>query len=255
MVKGLDLFKKHFASFQQNYSLIGGVACMLAFEKAGLAFRATRDLDIVVFVEALDRRFATAFWDFIKQGNYESRQRSTGKKLFYRFHNPSHSSYPDIIELFSRASAKVFHREGSHLTPIPITEEISSLSAILLNDDYYQFIHDGKMAIDGISIINPAHIIPLKAKAYLDLSAQAKGGAHVDEKDIRKHRNDILRLHQLLSPATPILLPKSIRQDMQEFLDQIEDCSLTNLKDLGLKNTNLSEVLSIIKQIYCSLEK
>ena len=174
MVKGLDLFKKHFASFQQNYSLIGGVACMLAFEKAGLAFRATRDLDIVVFVEALDRRFATAFWDFIKQGNYESRQRSTGKKLFYRFHNPSHSSYPDIIELFSRASAKVFHREGSHLTPIPITEEISSLSAILLNDDYYQFIHDGKMAIDGISIINPAHIIPLKAKAYLDLSAQAK---------------------------------------------------------------------------------
>lgn len=79
MIKGLELFKKHFASFNQNYSLIGGVACMLAFEKAGLSFRATRDLDIVLFVEALDKSFATTFWDFIKKGNYESCQRSTGK--------------------------------------------------------------------------------------------------------------------------------------------------------------------------------
>jgi hypothetical protein len=157
--------------------------------------------------------------------------------------------------LFSRTPANILHRKGSHLTPIPITEEISSLSAILLNDDYYHFIHHGKMDIDGLSIIHPVHIIPLKARAYLDLSAQAKEGTHIDEKDIRKHRNDIIRLYQLLSPDRPILLPEPIRQDMEEFLSQIEDCSSINLKDLGLKNTNLAEVLGIIKHTYCSLEK
>lgn len=89
MVKGLDIFRKHFASFQQNYALIGGVACMLSFEKAGLPFRATKDLDIVLFVEAsFDKSFkdfASSFWDFIKKGNYQTRQKSTGEKLFYGF--------------------------------------------------------------------------------------------------------------------------------------------------------------------------
>lgn len=62
MVKGLDQFKKHFALFPKNYVLIGGTACQLAMEKMGLHFRATKDLDIVLCVEALDRKFAEAFW-------------------------------------------------------------------------------------------------------------------------------------------------------------------------------------------------
>lgn len=42
MVKGLDVFRKHFKDFQQSYVLIGGVACYLNMEEAGLDFRATR---------------------------------------------------------------------------------------------------------------------------------------------------------------------------------------------------------------------
>jgi len=61
MVKGLELFKKHFTPFKHTYALIGGVACMLSMEKAGLDFRATKDLDIVLFVEALSSTFAATF--------------------------------------------------------------------------------------------------------------------------------------------------------------------------------------------------
>jgi hypothetical protein len=43
MVKGLDLFKRHFVSFQEKYILIGGTACMLVMEEAGIPFRATKD--------------------------------------------------------------------------------------------------------------------------------------------------------------------------------------------------------------------
>jgi hypothetical protein len=38
---------------------------------AGLAFRATKDLDIVLYVEALDAEFVRAFWDFVRGGGYE----------------------------------------------------------------------------------------------------------------------------------------------------------------------------------------
>jgi hypothetical protein len=41
MVKGIDQFKAHFANFADRYVLIGGVACYLAMEEAGLEFRVT----------------------------------------------------------------------------------------------------------------------------------------------------------------------------------------------------------------------
>ncbi|MEI6242434.1 MAG: hypothetical protein WCP39_03400 [Chlamydiota bacterium] len=106
------------------------------------------------------------------------------------------------------------------------------------------------MEIDGLSIINPVHIIPLKARAWLDLSAQAKAGKYIDEKDIRKHRNDIIKLHQLLSPDIRIQLPQPIRQDLLTFLDQIKDCSTVDLKALGLRNIIWNEVLDTIYHTY-----
>ena len=54
MVKGLDLFLAHFRAFNDRFVLIGGTACDMAMTEAGLEFRATRDLDIVLWVEALD---------------------------------------------------------------------------------------------------------------------------------------------------------------------------------------------------------
>jgi hypothetical protein len=51
--------------------LIGGAACDLAMTDAGLAFRATKDLDIVLYAEALDAEFVRAFWDFVRGGGYE----------------------------------------------------------------------------------------------------------------------------------------------------------------------------------------
>jgi hypothetical protein len=54
VVKGLDVFQNHFARYADQYVLIGGTAATLAMEEAGLEFRATKDLDIVLHIEALN---------------------------------------------------------------------------------------------------------------------------------------------------------------------------------------------------------
>ena len=54
MVKGLDTFREAFAGHADRYVLIGGVAASLTLEEAGIEFRSTRDLDIVLIIEALD---------------------------------------------------------------------------------------------------------------------------------------------------------------------------------------------------------
>ena len=61
------------------------------------------------------------------------------KKCFYRFKNPKNNDFPKMIELFSR-NQNILLPEDIHLIPIHVSDEISSLSAILLNEDYYQLI-------------------------------------------------------------------------------------------------------------------
>ena len=102
MVKGLEVFREHFRNFADRYVLIGGAACDIAMTGAGLPFRATKDLDIVLFVEALDSAFVRAFWEFVRTGGYEVQEKSTGEKQFYRFQKPANADYPFMLELFSR---------------------------------------------------------------------------------------------------------------------------------------------------------
>jgi hypothetical protein len=82
MVVGLDRFRTHFADFADQYVLIGGTATFLVLDEAGLDARMTRDLDIVLCVEALESDFIKAFWAFVHAGGYQNQQRSTGKKVF-----------------------------------------------------------------------------------------------------------------------------------------------------------------------------
>ncbi len=242
MVRGLYAFQKHFAHFKDHYVLIGGTACMLAMEEAGLDFRATKDLDIVLCIEALDVQFIEAFWDFIKKGNYQFRQKSTGEKRFYRFHSPENPSYPYMLELFSRKPDAIALYQDSHLTPIPVEDEISSLSAILLDEHYYRFIHKGKREIEGLSTLGPEHLIPLKAIAWTNLSKELST-------DARKHKNDIIRLYQLLVISSRIHLPDPIKQDMLTFLEELKKDPL-DPKTLGLKNINIADVIENLSQIY-----
>jgi hypothetical protein len=81
VVKGLDTFAVFFAGDEARYVLIGGVASQLVLEDAGLQARATKDLDIVLCVEALDPAFGGKLWSFVEAGGYEERQRGEGELL------------------------------------------------------------------------------------------------------------------------------------------------------------------------------
>ena len=55
-----------------------------------------------------------------------------------------------------------------------------------------------------------AFLIPLKAKAWIDLNERKVSGGQVDSKDIRKHKNDVLRLSALLLPDVILDLPDAL---------------------------------------------
>ena len=231
MIKGLEIFRSAFSAFADSYILIGGAACNINLERTAVPFRATHDLDIVLCVESLTPEFGRMFWRFVRSGGYQIQEKSTGEKKFYRFRKPTALDYPEMLELFARKPDNFETPHDTQLIPIPMDEEVSSLSAILLDQDYYQFIQNNRILIDGISLLSTEALIVLKAKAWLDLSARKEAGEHVESKNVRKHKNDIFRLWASTSQESSVSLPPGIRADMQQFLASMktEDVDLSSL--------------------------
>jgi hypothetical protein len=167
MVRGLDSFKAWFQGYERNYAIIGGTACDLLMSEAGTDFRATRDIDMVLRVEVLNADFGARLWEYIRAGGYEHRRKSTDTPQFYRFTKPTSPDYPYMIELFSRRMDGVLLPDGAELTPLPLEEDISSLSAILLDDGYYEFLKSGVRVLDGLPILNASHSFRSKRKRGL----------------------------------------------------------------------------------------
>ncbi len=212
MVRGLELFKQNFSSFEGQYLLIGGTACDLAMEEVGQSFRATQDLDIVLCAEALTDEFIAAFWQFIRAGKYQLRERSDGSREFYRFRKPESPGYPKEIELFSRKPDLLAVPADCALTPIPSGEDISSLSAILLDEEYYVWIKRGDREVGGVHIVGAEYLIPLKMKAWLDLSRRKAQGESIDSRKIKKHPYDVFRLYTILMIEPMAAVPPVVQQ-------------------------------------------
>lgn len=57
MVRGIEKFKDFFKDFADNYIIIGGTACEIHEEAFAQTPRATKDIDIILVVEALTDSF------------------------------------------------------------------------------------------------------------------------------------------------------------------------------------------------------
>lgn len=236
MVKGIRSFQEWFRGFENQYAIIGGTACDLLMSDEGLEFRATKDIDLVLIVEAITPEFGIRFWEYIVQAGYEYQNKSTGVPQFYRFSHPKNPGYPFMIELFTRRIDAIQVPDNAALTPLPIDADISSLSAILLDDEYYMLLCNGRAGVDGITVLNAGYLILFKIKAWLDLSQRKNSGEAIDSKHIRKHKNDVFRLSALLDPNTKIVVTPSVNLDLQRFIKCMRE-EAVDLKQLGITRT------------------
>ncbi len=249
MVRGFESFQNWFKGYENQYAIIGGTACDILMAREGLAFRATKDVDLVLIVEAMTVEFGDRFWQYIQSGGYEFRYKSSSVPHFYRFSRPKADGYPVLIELFSRKIDSIHLPEDAVLTPFPIGEDVSSLSAILLDENYYQFLRTGTIVINGISILSALHLIAFKAKAWLDLSARKAAGEQVDSRNIRKHKNDIFRLTELLMRNQKISTPQAIIHDLTQFVELMQNEEI-DLEQLGIVGKTKQQLLTEMLQLY-----
>jgi hypothetical protein len=252
MVRGLDIFKKYFEQYPDNYVIIGGTACDIIIDEAGFVPRATKDIDIILVVEALSSDFVKQFWQFIKDGDYGDQEKSNDQRQYYRFKKPKKEDFPFQIELFSRTPDVVVLEGEAHLTPIPVDDDLSSLSAILLNDDYYNYMIEHSQTEQGLHHANIEALVCLKAKAYLEIKERIENGSKEDSKHLRKHKADVFRLTIMLAPESVFELPETIQTNINEFavLTSKELPDKAIFKEMGFNNIDPNNVFEQFKKSF-----
>ena len=172
MIPGIDSFREKFKDYSDYYTIIGGTACDILLSEADLPFRATKDIDMILIMEDNFPEFASVFWEYIKEGGYKCGWKNEENMHFYRF-TEGQFGYPTMIELFSRKLG--YHLEIIEgIIPIHIDDDTSSLSAILLNDDFYKFMMAGRRVVDGIGVLGAEHEVAEMFRSIIEDRPQYK---------------------------------------------------------------------------------
>ena len=153
-----------------------------------------------------------------------------------------------MIELFSRRP-DYLKALDSRLAPIHVSEDVISLSAILLDEDYYNLLKAGTIDVDGVSVLDIKYLVLFKIKAWLDLSLRKDQNENVDSKNIKKHKNDVLRLMVNIGPDDNLVIKGQILNDVVAFLKSNIDKEI-DLKTLGIKGITYTEIMERIKSCY-----
>lgn len=227
MVVGLDKFKEFFREFNDKFVVIGGTACNVILKDSEIEPRATDDIDMILIVDKMTPEFGKRFWQFIVEGNYQTRERRRGEGKdpvpeLFRFIKPN-PGYPVRIELLSTQPDILGEPTGFHLAPIPAGGDISSLSAIIMEPDCYEFTIANNIVEDGLRVANPVSLICLKVRAFLNLSEEKKTNPNVRSKDIKKHRDDVFKLMAAsFNPESRMNVPETIKESLLRFVRTME---------------------------------
>jgi len=248
VVRGIEKFKEYFKNYQGQYTFIGGAACDIILGELGEDFRATKDIDMVLILEELQADFANTFIQFVQDGGYEHIDKGTGRNQYFRFTKPNDRSFPHMIELFSKKPDYLSSLEP-RLGPIHISRDVISLSAILLDDEYYEILKSGITVVDEVSVLDLEHIVLFKMKAWLDLTERKENGELIDSKNIKKHKNDILRLSTSFEKDTHLSVSGQVKADAELFMEKIKNDPV-DLRNLDIRNITYKEILDIIALCY-----
>jgi len=262
MVIGLDKFREQFAGEEDKYIIIGGTACDVNLRDTNTVPRDTVDIDIILIVENITADFGRKFWKFIEDGGYHNRSRKRGEGKepipeLFRFMRPDSQGYPQQIELLSIHPDILGEPNGFHLTPIPVGETIPSLSAIIMDKDFYDFTLSRRIVIDGLSVADFIALVCLKATAFVNLSLQKKENpGSVQGHDIRKHRDDVFKLLTAIGNTETTELPVNIKSKVEAFISMIEEsCNNKDFlksmdKTLGIDRDAILEYMEQFKEMF-----
>jgi hypothetical protein len=100
----------------------------------------------------------------------------------------------------------------------------------------------------SVPLVGAAQLIALKARAWIDLTEREALGEKIDSKTIKKHKNDVFRLYQILDPTSDPAAPEVVKSDVREFNSRMH--AEIDLKALGVGAARLKDILQEMARVF-----
>ena len=238
---GLNHFEEYFKDFRESYVVVGGFATLMLLEKQLEGHgKVTQDIDLVLLTTA-SAEMAQKIKAYVTEGEYTIQKGQKDNFSYYRFVNPKVENFAKEIELFAVNDHALVLDEGQRIIPIDPEEGLYSLSAIMLDNEYFEMIKNNIDNSNRVPCTNTLATIMLKISAFYDLKSRS------DDK-WKKHRRDILKLVLLLTGEEYLELKGRMVEDVELFmkhLTTLDDKMIKNITSMvGIKQSDVYEALN-----------
>lgn len=247
---GLSHFEHYFRELKENYVVVGGFATIMLLDKEMDAHgKATYDIDLVLLTTT-STQMADKIKSYVKEGGYTIQKGQKEEYQYFRFVDPEVDGFAKEIELFAAEEYGIELDEGQRIIPIDPDEGLYSLSAIMLDKEYFEMIKNNIVDIDGVPCSNSQATILLKMSAMYDLY-------HREDKKWKKHRRDILKLALLLTGDERIVLTGRMIDDVNFFMEHLDTLIPKEIKQIvsGAVSINKDVVAGVLRQVFVVEEK
>lgn len=242
---GLSHFEAHFRELKDQYVIVGGFATLMLLDREIPNHgKATHDIDLVLLTST-SVEMANKIKSYVREGGYTIQKGKQERYQYYRFVNPKEEGYAKEIELFASEEYGIELDEGQRIIPIDPEEGLYSLSAIMLDAEYFDMIKHNIEEIGGIPYSNTLATMLLKMSAVYDLY-------HRGDDKWKKHRRDILKLTLLLTGRERIVLSRRMIEDVSFFKKQVEALEPKTIKQIVGKEilVDKNDVLRVLQEVF-----
>lgn len=241
---GLSHFQNYCKDFDEHYVVVGGFATIMLLDRELEGHgKATYDIDLVLLTSN-NLAMTQKIKQYITEGKYTIQKGAKEQYQYYRFVKPEVENFAKEIELFASNENDLDLDENQRIIPIDPEEGLYSLSAIMLDPEYFAMIKQNVEKSTLAPCTNTQATIMLKMSAFYDL--QERG----DDK-YKKHRRDILKLALLLTGEEKINLIGRMQNDFDTFvahLHTLDQKTISTIVDkLPVKK---EEIIETLNQVY-----
>lgn len=241
---GLSHFENYFKDYRDHYVVVGGFATLMLLDKQLEGHgKATYDIDLVLLTNSsvtMSRRIKS----YIKEGDYTVQKGEKDLFIYYRFFEPKVDEFAKEIELFAVNEQKFELDENQRIIPIDPEEGLYSLSAIMLDGEYFEMIKSNIDDSNQVPCTNTIATIKLKISAFYDLKKRG------DDK-WKKHRRDIIKLALILTGEERIELKGRMVEDVRLFMEHMDELNDKIIKQItGMKGISQSDIVEVLMEVF-----
>lgn len=243
--EGLGHFQDYFDDLREHYVVIGGFATVMLLDRYLDGHgKATTDIDLVL-ISTNNTQMSQRLKQYIKDGGYTIQRGTLGQYSYFRFKEPKAERFARELEIFASNENNIELDDDQRIIPIDPEDGLYSLSAIMLDSEYFEMIKNNIQKGLRAPCTNTQATMMLKMSAFRDLKARG------DDK-YKKHRRDILKLVQTLTGEEKIVLVGRMIEDFDSFVAHLtQEVDDKMLKDITQSRiSNKGEILDMLKEVF-----